>query len=162
MIIKVKKLHADAVLPRFANESAVGADLSAYLNEEDSEWTGFRRVIEPGQILAVPTGIAVELPESLELQIRPRSGLAARNGITVLNAPGTIDPDYRGEISVLLVNHGKHTFIIEHGMRIAQAVPAFRVSGMPSGLAFVEQDYLSETIRGEKGFGSTGLKELIQ
>ena len=154
--IKVKKLHADAVLPVYANEYAVGADVYAYLNDPDrDEWTGFRTMIEPGTFKAIPTGIAVELHEGLELQVRPRSGLAARHGITVLNTPGTIDPDYRLEISVILINHGERPFIVEHGMRIAQLVPQVRLSWRGYGYGFVEGE-VTPTNRG--GFGSTGLK----
>ena len=109
-------------------------------------------VIAPGEVQIIPTGLAIALPVGFEAQVRPRSGLAAKNGITVLNTPGTIDADYRGEIKVILINHSKETFMITNGMRIAQMVIAkhevadFRIV-----------DDLEHTQRGTKGFGSTGV-----
>ena len=109
------------------------------------------KFINPGERVLIPTGFALALPSSLEAQIRPRSGLALRNGVTVLNAPGTIDSDYRGEISILLINHGSEPFVIKRGDRIAQMVIA-KVA-QPH---LVEVKNLSKTVRGEGGYGSTG------
>ena len=109
------------------------------------------KFINPGERVLIPTGFALALPSSLEAQIRPRSGLALRNGVTVLNAPGTIDSDYRGEISILLINHGSEPFVIKRGDRIAQMVIAKVAQPY-----LVEVKNLSETVRGEGGYGSTG------
>ncbi len=132
-------------LPAYQSDSAAGFDLMAAVPE------GAPLVIAPGAWAAVPTGLAMAMPESMEAQVRPRSGLAARHGITVLNAPGTIDADYRGEVQVLLVNHGQEAFAVSRGMRIAQMViaPVTRVS-------LREVTALDETARGTGGFGSTG------
>jgi dUTP pyrophosphatase len=108
-------------------------------------------VVKAGEIAIIPTGIAISLPEGYEAQIRPRSGLAAKFGITVLNTPGTIDADYRGEIKVILINHSSSDFVIERGMRIAQMVVA-----RYEHIILEEVQSLEETFRGEKGFGSTG------
>jgi len=139
--VEFKKLHRDAIPPVYSTESAAGADLRSidYYN------------IPPGQWRLVKTGLAIALPEGTEAQVRPRSGLALKHGITVLNAPGTIDSDYRGEIGALLINHGHDTFSIAPGDRIAQLVIAH-----VSTAAFQEVEELSETERGEGGFGSTG------
>ena len=143
--VKVKKLRPDAKLPTYGSAEAAGADLSAAL---DSFVT-----IEPGQRLVVPTGIAIEMLPGFEAQVRPRSGLAARHGITVVNTPGTIDSDYRGEIKVILLNTGPESFNIDPGDRIAQMViaPVLRA-------AFDEADELDSSERGTAGFGSTGVK----
>ena len=109
------------------------------------------RMILPGAIERVPTGFAVELPEGFELQLRPRSGLAAKHGLTIANSPATIDSDYRGEISVALINHGDEPFTVERGMRIAQLV-----LGRVPRLAWVEVESLTATTRGAGGFGHTG------
>jgi dUTP pyrophosphatase len=132
-------------LPAPQTEGAAGLDLMAAVDE------GAALAIGPGERALVPTGFALQLPSGYEAQVRPRSGLAARHGITVLNAPGTIDADYRGEIQVLLVNHGREAVAIERGMRIAQLVvaPVTRV-------AFVEVAALEPSARGGGGFGSTG------
>jgi dUTP pyrophosphatase len=111
--------------------------------------------IAPGAYAMIPTGIALALPPGIEGQVRPRSGLAAKHGVTVLNSPGTIDADYRGEVNVLLVNHGKAPFLVERGMRIAQLVIA---SVALASVHIVEK--LSETDRGSGGFGSTGTKSV--
>lgn len=166
LVIKVKKLVEDAQIPTFGSEQALGADL--YSVEE--LW------IPPGEVRVVSNGIAVEPNMFCDMQVRPRSGLAAKNGVTVLNAPGTVDPDYRGELKTILINHGKQTFRIEKGMRIAQLVALhtnFRLElteDVAKGMnvhtlvtkleraEFVEALELSDTVRGQGGFGSTGVK----
>ncbi|RLL56007.1 dUTP diphosphatase [Mariprofundus sp. EBB-1] len=130
-------------LPFYATTHAAGADLRAAIDEDV--------IIEPGQHVLIKTGFAMALPDNFEAQIRPRSGLALKHGITVLNAPGTIDADYRGEIGIILINHGDLPFTVQRGDRIAQMVIA----------PFVQADFmavgtLSETERGEGGFGSSG------
>jgi dUTP pyrophosphatase len=133
-------------LPAYASEGAAGLDLYAALP------AGQKLVLEPGARDLIPTGIEIALPERYEAQVRPRSGLAVEHGVTVLNAPGTIDSDYRGEVKALLVNHGGQPFEITRGMRIAQLVIA------PVARAIlVEAEELDGTARGEGGFGSTGL-----
>lgn len=130
-------------LPTYATEQAAGMDLTAALEEAVD--------IGPGDRMLIPTGLSIALPKGYEAQIRPRSGLALKHGITVLNTPGTIDADYRGEIGVLLINHGHEDFTVERGMRIAQMVIERH--------AIVEWDVaeiLEETDRGAGGFGSTG------
>lgn len=131
-------------LPEYATKDSAGMDLLAAI---DAPIT-----LAPAQRLLVPAGIAIALPEGYEAQIRPRSGLAYKHGVTVLNSPGTIDADYRGEIKILLINHGAEDFIIERGMRIAQMVIA---PCMQSTWQIVEQ--LPDSVRGEGGFGSTGV-----
>lgn len=130
-------------LPRYASEDAVGLDVTA---AEDL-------TLEPGQRHAVATGFAIEIPRGYEVQVRPRSGLAMKNGITCLNTPGTIDSDYRGEVKVLLVNLGEEPFVIARGMRIAQMVIA-----PVTQVAVREATEASETDRGAGGFGSTGVR----
>lgn len=134
-------------LPAYASDGAAGLDLYAALP------AGQKLVLEPGARDLIPTGVQIALPEGYEAQVRPRSGLAVEHGVTVLNAPGTIDSDYRGEVKALLVNHGGQPFEITRGMRIAQLVvaPVLRVT-------LVEVDDLGETARGANGFGSTGLR----
>lgn len=134
-------------LPAYASDGAAGLDLYAALP------AGQKLVLEPGARDLIPTGVQIALPEGYEAQVRPRSGLAVEHGVTVLNAPGTIDSDYRGEVKALLVNHGGQPFEITRGMRIAQLVvaPVLRVT-------LVEVDDLGETPRGANGFGSTGLR----
>lgn len=139
--VKFTKLHPDAKPPMYQTDASVGADLTSV---EDVD-------LRRGEFKLVKTGIAVELPRGIEMQIRPRSGLAFKHGVTVLNAPGTIDSDYRGEVGVLLINHGSDIFRVGKGDRIAQAVLN----------KVVIQNYklvkeLSSTDRGEDGFGSTG------
>ena len=145
VVVKLMPLeHAVGLqLPTYATEKSAGMDLSAAL-EEALE-------LGPGDRALVPTGLSIALPEGYEAQIRPRSGLAIKHGITVLNTPGTIDADYRGEISVILINHGKHAFTIERGMRIAQMV----VEKYETVNWDVVKE-LDDTERGEGGFGSTG------
>lgn len=141
--IGFKKLHDQAQIPLYQSEEAAGADLHACL-EQPVE-------IAPGERAIVPTGIAIALTRGYEAQIRPRSGLAAKHGITVLNTPGTIDSDYRGELQVIVINLGSDTFTVHHGERIAQMVIARHETA-----AFTEVDTLEQTIRGEGKFGSTG------
>jgi dUTP pyrophosphatase len=141
--IKLFRLpHGDGLpLPRYASEDAVGLDVTA---AEDL-------TLEPGQRHAVATGFAIEIPRGYEVQVRPRSGLAIKNGITCLNTPGTIDSDYRGEVKVILINLGQEPFEVRRGERIAQLVPAPVLKA-----AFREVAELGETGRGAGGFGSTG------
>lgn len=137
---------ADLPLPSYQSPQAAGVDLLCAAPQEAL------MVLEPGAAASIPTGIAIALPAGFEAQVRPRSGLAAKHMVTVLNAPGTIDADYRGEIHVLLINHGREPFEISRGMRIAQMVIA------PAEQAdFVSVPTLDETQRGSGGFGSTGL-----
>jgi dUTP pyrophosphatase len=135
-------LNAAAVLPRYAHPGDAGLDLCAAVDA----------VIEPGAWRTIATGIAIELPPGTEGQVRPRSGLAAKHGVTVLNAPGTIDEGYRGEVGVILINHGREPFRISPGDRIAQLVVQRRLA-----VEVVTIDDLTETTRGAGGFGSTGL-----
>lgn len=133
-------------IPKYESEGAAGLDLLAAISESKNI------IILPGKAEMVPTGIAIALPKGFEAQIRPRSGLAAKNGITILNSPGTIDSDYRGEISAMLINHSKVNFEIERGMRIAQMVIAPVVQ-----FNLIMTETLDETKRGAGGFGSTGI-----
>ena len=143
--ILIKRLSKNVELPKYETIGSSGMDLSANLETSIN--------IEPGETALIPTGLSVSIPEHLEIQIRPRSGLASKKKITVLNSPGTIDSDYRGEIKVLLINHGKSIFTIEKGVRIAQMVicPIIKAS-------LEEVEDLESTKRGEGGFGSTGAK----
>nr|WP_242822498.1 dUTP diphosphatase [Thermaerobacter marianensis] len=143
MPVAIRRLHPRARLPVYATELAAGCDLVAALDAPVQ--------VPPGGSCRIPTGIAIALPPGYEAQVRPRSGLAARYGLTVLNAPGTIDADYRGEIQVLLVNLGREPVTVAPGDRIAQLVvaPVTRAH-------FVEVEALPPTARGEGGFGSTG------
>ena len=146
MRIPFARLHPEAVLPQRMSAQAAGLDLVACLGE------GGTMALEPGGRAAVPTGLQMALPEGYEAQVRPRSGLAMRHGVTVLNSPGTIDADYRGEIRVLLVNLGEQRFEIRHGDRIAQMVVAPVVAATPELVASLDL----ATERGDGGFGSTG------
>ncbi|WP_226667097.1 dUTP diphosphatase [Metabacillus litoralis] len=141
--LKVKLLNKDALLPLQANEGDAGLDL--YSNEE--------KVIMPGEAELISTGISIELPEGTEAQVRPRSGLALKHSVTVLNSPGTIDEGYRGEMKVILINHGKNEFKVEKHARIAQMV----IAPVPK-VELVQVEELSSSVRGEGGFGSSGLK----
>ena len=134
-------------IPKYESEGAAGLDLLAAIEENKSI------IVLPGRAEMVPTGIAIALPSGFEAQIRPRSGLAAKNGITILNSPGTIDSDYRGEISAMLINHSKVNFKIERGMKIAQMVIAPVVQ-----FNLIKTEILDETKRGVGGFGSTGIR----
>src|SRR5262245_12042603 len=136
---------ADLPLPAYQSDAASGLDLLAAVPADAP------LAIAPGRYAAVPTGIAIALPAGSEAQVRPRSGLARNHGVTVLNAPGTIDADYRGEIQVLLINHGNAPFIVTRGMRIAQLVIA-----ATTRVTLAEVSRLDETVRGIGGFGSTG------
>lgn len=134
--------------PEYATSMASGFDFRANLNESI--------ILKPMDRALIPTGLQFELPVNHELQVRPRSGLALKNGVTVLNTPGTVDGDYRGEVGIILINLGKEDFVINHGDRIAQGVIA--VSAGPTLYRFVESEELSETDRAGDGFGSTGVK----
>ena len=142
MKLKIKKLKNEAIIPSYQTKEAAGFDLHSI---EDI-------VLNPGERKLIATGLAFEIEYGYEVQIRPRSGLAFKHGITVLNTPGTIDSDYRGEIKVLLINHSNEKFEIKKGDRIAQAVVAPVIQAK-----IVEVDELSDTARGESGFGSTGV-----
>jgi dUTP pyrophosphatase len=143
--VLIKKLRSTVNLPIYKTPGSSGLDLEAALESKNE------MIIKPGETGLVPTGIAVALPENMELQIRPRSGLSLNSSITVLNTPGTVDSDYRGEIKVILINHGKKDFIIKSGDRIAQMVfcPILKPK-------MQETEELPDTIRKTGGFGSTG------
>ncbi|HAU35221.1 dUTP diphosphatase [Lysinibacillus fusiformis] len=141
--VKIKRMHADAMLPMQANPGDAGMDLYSIETVE----------IPAGGTKLIKTGIQIELPKGTEAQIRPRSGLALKHSITVLNSPGTIDEGYRGEIGVILINHGQNTFLVEKSMRIAQMVIQF----VPT-IQLLEVNELSQTVRGTSGFGASGTK----
>ena len=143
--ILIKKLSKKATLPKYETDGSSGLDLTACIDENIE--------IKPGKSEIIPTGLAVAIPKSFEIQIRPRSGLAAKNQISVLNTPGTIDADYRGEIKVILVNLSERNFIVEKGLRIAQMVLCPVVKAR-----LKEVNSLEDTKRGSGGFGSTGIK----
>ena len=141
--VLIKKLDSSVKIPEYKTSGASGMDLIAFIKEPIN--------VKSKTSSVIPTGLAVAFPENYEIQIRPRSGLAAKNNLTVLNTPGTIDSDYRGEIKVIIYNHGNKDFIIKNGDRIAQMVlsPVIKMK-------LEETSDLPETIRGEGGFGSTG------
>ena len=141
--VLIKRLDSSVELPAYKTNGASGMDLMAFINEPIN--------LKPQNSCLVPTGISVAFPNEFEIQIRPRSGLAAKNNISVLNTPGTIDSDYRGEIKVILYNHGNTDFLINNKDRIAQMIltPVIKMN-------LEETDTLPETVRGEGGFGSTG------
>ena len=141
MKLRIRRLRPDAIIPAYAHPGDAGLDLHAC---EDV-------ALDPGVACLVPTGVAIELPEATEAQVRPRSGLALKHSVTVLNTPGTIDEGYRGEVGVVLINHGPTTFQVTRGMRIAQLVVQKRWT-----VEVVEVDGLTDTTRGAGGFGSTG------
>ena len=141
--IFIKKLKPSVQLPSYKTNGASGMDLMAFIDEPIE--------IKPGKSCLVPTGLSVAFSNEYEIQIRPRSGLAAKNNITVLNTPGTIDSDYRGELKIILFNHGNENFIINNNDRIAQMVLT-----PINKMELEETNELPETIRGEGGFGSTG------
>ena len=143
---EIKCVAKDGVaVPSYETSGAAGADVRAFLNEPV--------VIPVGNRAMIPTGLFFAIPEGFEIQVRPRSGLAAKNGVTVLNTPGTIDSDYRGEVKVILINLGDADFTVNNGDRIAQLIVAPVTQGI-----FVKTDKLDETERGAGGFGSTGVK----
>ena len=141
--VLIKKLDKKVKLPEYKTTGSSGLDLTAFIEK--------KIVIKPGENALVPTGISIAIPEDTEVQIRPRSGLAAKNNISVLNTPGTIDSDYRGEIKIILFNHGNEDFIVNNNDRVAQMVlmPILKME-------LEEVDQLPESIRGSGGFGSTG------
>ena len=141
--ILVKKFDKNIKLPAYKTSGSSGMDLVAYIKNKIT--------INPGKTAMIPTGIAVAIPRNYEIQIRPRSGLAAKKGISVLNTPGTIDSDYRGEIKTILINLGKKSFVVKLGDRIAQMIVCPVAKGK-----LIEVKNLSTTIRGKGGFGSTG------
>lgn len=135
---------AGVVLPSYKTKGAAGADICAFLENPI--------IIQPSERCLIPTGLFFEIPEGYEIQVRPRSGLAVKNGVTVLNTPGTIDSDYRGEVKVVLINLGNQPFTINNGDRIAQLVVSPVIQG-----SFISSDKLNDTERGVGGFGSTGV-----
>ena len=141
--VLIKKLNSKVQLPKYKTDGSSGMDLMAFIENSIN--------IKPQQSALIPTGISIAIPEDTEVQIRPRSGLAAKSGISVLNTPGTIDSDYRGEIKIILFNHGKEEFVINNNDRIAQMIlmPVCKIQ-------FEEVNNLPETLRGKGGFGSTG------
>jgi len=142
--VLIKKLNNNSFdLPKYQTEGSVGMDLSAFIENDI--------LIKPNERELIPTGIALSLPQNIEGQVRPRSGLSLKYGITVLNSPGTIDSDYRGEIKVILINHGNKDFLIKNNDRIAQLVFNEVVK-----VSFKEVNNLDQTSRNQKGFGSTG------
>ncbi|GAM09983.1 deoxyuridine 5'-triphosphate nucleotidohydrolase [Geobacter sp. OR-1] len=143
VLIKRINPRSSTPLPEYMTSHSAGMDLYAELDEE--------RTLHPGKRMLVPTGVAIVLPDGYEAQIRPRSGLAIKHGITMLNSPGTIDADYRGEIGVIMINHGEEPFMVRSGERIAQMVIAPVVQA-----SLIEVEELEETARGAGGFGHTG------
>ena len=143
--LKIQLLNNAQGEPEYSSKEASGLDLKAGIDN--------KIIIMKNKFLVIPTGIIIEIPSGFEAQVRPRSGLAANNGISVLNTPGTIDSDYRGELKVILINHGKQDFSISPGMKIAQLIisPSYRAK-----INFVKK-ILNNTKRGKEGFGSTGL-----
>ncbi len=143
--ILIKRLSKEVSLPKYETKGSSGMDLAANIETNIN--------LDPGKSAIIPTGLMVAIPEGFEIQIRPRSGLAAKKNISVLNTPGTIDADYRGEIKVILINLSNNKFVIEKGLRIAQMVVC------PVIKAHLEEvDELNDTFRGDGGFGSTGTK----
>ena len=145
-IIKVRVIDGSISLPKYETNNSAGMDIRAFVPDG-------KIIIKPQETKLIATGLHLEIPKGFEVQIRPRSGLALKNGITVLNSPGTIDADYRGEIKVILINHSDKTFVVEKGLRIAQMVVCPIIQAQ-----LEEVDELNETTRGEGGFGSTGTK----
>ena len=143
--VLIKRLSKKIALPKYSTEGSSGLDLAANIDEQIE--------IPPGKTKIIPTGLAVAIPKNFEIQIRPRSGLAAKNQISVLNTPGTVDADYRGELKVILINLSDKVFVVEKGLRIAQMVLCPVVKAK-----FKEVEELENTKRGSGGFGSTGIK----
>jgi len=143
--ILIKRLSKKVPLPKYETDGSSGLDLAAFIDKNIE--------IKPGKSEIIPTGLAVAIPKNFEIQIRPRSGLAAKNQISVLNTPGTIDADYRGELKVILINLSDKIFVVEKGLRIAQMVlcPVVKAN-------LREVEFLEDTKRGTSGFGSTGVK----
>ena len=141
--ILIKKINTKAEIPKYKTVGSSGMDLMALIDK--------KIIIKPGESSLIPTGISLAIPEDTEIQIRPRSGLAAKNNISVLNTPGTIDSDYRGELKVILFNHGNEIFTINNNDRVAQMVLSPIIK-----MELEETNELPESIRGERGFGSTG------
>jgi len=146
--VLVKKLNSKVKLPSYKTEGSSGMDLIAFVDKPIE--------IKPNNSALIPTGLSIAIPEDFEVQIRPRSGLAAKSNISVLNTPGTIDSDYRGELKVILFNHGNKNFVVKNNERIAQMVltPIFKID-------FEEVDNLPDTVRGSGGFGSTGKWKIV-
>jgi len=143
--VKVKKVEGnDLPLPEYKTIGSSGFDLSAFIEKKE--------ILRPGEIKLISTGLIFEIPLAYELQIRPRSGLAAKNGISIVNTPGTIDSDYRGEVKIILINHSKENFVINKGDRIAQAILSPVVHAN-----LIESKDLSDTKRSAGGFGHTGV-----
>ena len=159
--ISVERLHPDVPLPAPATPGAAGYDVVAWLPEGKnallytaagrSTVSGPEVILQPGHRALIPTGLSVGLPPGWEVQVRPRSGMALKEGVTVLNSPGTIDADYRGEIGIILINHGHAPFVVRHGERVAQLLVA-----PVSPAVFLPVPHLDVTDRGSGGFGSTG------
>ena len=141
--VQIKKLDPDVEIPEYKTSGSSGVDLKAFIKN--------KVIIKPFKSIIIPTGLSIAVPENCEIQIRPRSGLAANSNISILNTPGTIDSDYRGEIKVIMYNHSNKEFSVNNGDRIAQMIlmPVFKFK-------FEEVDILSKTVRGTGGFGSTG------
>lgn len=139
-------LALGAELPTYSSEGASGADIRAFLPDN--------KILYPGESCLIPTGIVVQIPEGFEIQVRPRSGLALHNQITILNTPGTIDADYRGEIGIIMINHGKTPFLIEPNMRIAQII----LAPVLQAEFIIQEKIVVATKRGEGGFGHTGIQ----
>ena len=141
--VQIKKVDPKVQIPKYKTDGSSGVDLMAFLKET--------KIVMPGESILIPTGLSLAVPKDLEVQIRPRSGLAAKYNISVLNAPGTVDSDYRGEIKIIIYNHGNKKFEIKNGDRVAQMIltPVLKFD-------FEEVKELSTTIRGSGGFGSTG------
>ena len=143
--ILIRRLSKNVSIPKYETSGSSGMDLAAHINGNIN--------LKPGKSVIIPTGLSVAIPKNFEIQIRPRSGLAAKKKVSVLNTPGTIDADYRGEIKVILINLGEEIFVIENGLRIAQMVVCPIIQAQ-----LIEVDELNNTIRGKGGFGSTGTK----
>ncbi len=144
MIPVIIKIKTGATIPHYQTEGSAGADIYAFLEGD--------LIVKPGERELVPTGISVEIPDGYEAQIRPRSGLALKHGLTLLNTPGTIDADYRGEVKIIVINHGDSEFRVTNGMRIAQMVFTKVYRGR-----FIEETELKLTARNEGGFGHSGI-----
>ncbi len=146
-VIKLPHYDSSFELPFYATEGAAGADIRASLLEKKS------LTVKPGERVLVPTGLSMEIPVGFEVQVRPRSGLSLKSPLMIVNSPGTVDCDYRGEVNIIIGNFGKEDYVIEHGLRIAQLVIA-----PVTQAKFSTADSLSETQRGSGGFGSTGTR----